>query len=142
MTVGNMRHVLLHGGSDEGFDRSAMFARRLAETFGAQLHIVYTVDQPLASGWTAEVTPDRMVDLHQAMEAEARERLGQLIPIEEQERLGVQVVLVTGQPSTELVRYTRERSIDLAIVKSSIDADSDIARALLEQAQCAVLVLR
>jgi nucleotide-binding universal stress UspA family protein len=142
MTAGNMRHVLLHGGLDEAFDRSAMFARRLAETFGARLHILYTVEQGLQSGWTAEVTPDRMIDLHQAMEAEARERLARLIPLEDQERLGVEVVLVTGPASSELVRYTKEHSIDLAIVKSPVEGDPEIATALLEHAQCAVLVLR
>ena len=37
-----MREVLLHGGVDEAFDRSVEFARRLAESFGARLHVLYT----------------------------------------------------------------------------------------------------
>ena len=45
-----MREVLLHGGMDEAFDRSVRFARRLAESFGARLHVLYTVEDPLAAG--------------------------------------------------------------------------------------------
>lgn len=142
MTAGNMRHVLLHGGSDEAFDRSALFARRMAESFGARLHVVYTVDQPLgAGGLISEMNPGQMPELHQAMEAEARQRLGRLIPGEDQDRLGVEIVILFGPAADELVRYTRQQSIDLAIVKAP-PSELGIATALLEKADCAVLVLR
>lgn len=142
MTDGNLRHVLLHGGSDEAFDRSALFARRMAESFGARLHVVYTVDQPLgAGGLISEMNPEQMPDLHQAMELEARERLARLIPVDDQERLGVEIVLLFGPAADELVRYTTEHSIDLAIVKATA-SDPGIAAALLERGECAVLVLR
>ena len=142
MADGSMKHVLLHGGSDEAFDRSALFAKRMAESFGARLHVVYTVDQPLgAGGLISEMNPEQMPDLHQAMEAEARERLGRLIPAEDQDRLGVEIVLLFGPGADELVRYTRQHRIDLAIIKASA-SDYRMATALLEDADCAVLVLR
>ena len=142
MRDGSMRHVLLHGGSDEAFDRSALFAKRMAESFGARLHVVYTVDQPLgAGGLISEMNPGQMPELHQAMEAEARERLGRLIPVEDQERLGVEIVILFGPGADELVRYTKQHSIDLAIVKAQAP-DLGTATALLEDADCAVLVLR
>ena len=40
MTDSGMRVILLHGGPDEAFDRAVLFARRMAESFGAQLHEV------------------------------------------------------------------------------------------------------
>jgi nucleotide-binding universal stress UspA family protein len=139
-----MREVLLHGAADESFDRSVAFARRLAESFGARLHIVYTLEDPLSAGWTAEVSAERMPQVHDAIETEARERLAQLIPEAEQEQIGVQLVLRTGPAATELVRYTKEHSIDLAIVYSPQEDRSEgaIARALLDHGRCAVLVLR
>jgi len=141
-TAGNMRQVLLHGGSDEAFDRSVVFARRLAESFGARLHVLYTVEDPLSAGWTAEVSPERMPEMHQAMEAEARERLSTLISADEQERLGVEIALRTGPAAEELVRYTNDHAIDLAIVQSPTGSDDSAARALLDGGRCAVLVLR
>jgi nucleotide-binding universal stress UspA family protein len=139
-----MREVLLHGGADESFDRSVAFARRLAESFGARLHVLYTVSEPLSAGWTAEVSAERMPEVHDAIETEARERLARVIPEAEQDRLGVQLVLRTGPAATELVRYTNEENIDLAIVYSPAGdgQGADLARALLDHGRCAVLILR
>jgi len=138
-----MREILLHGGPDEAFDRSVVFARRMAESFGARLHVLYTVEEPLSAGWTAEVSAERLPEVHEAMETEARERLSRLIPYEDQERLGVQFALRTGPADEELVRYTTEHNVDLAIVQARAgDRDTGYARALLERGRCAVLVLR
>ena len=143
-TGGAMREILLHGGSDEAFDRSAVFARRLAQSFGARLHVVHTVEDPLSAGWTAEMGVERLPEIHQAIEAEARDRLARLIPMDEQERLNVEIVVRTGAAGHELVRYTREASIDLAIVTAAPADDRGVAlaRALLDHGRCAVLVLR
>ena len=142
--TGSMQEVLVHGGLDDSFDSSVVLARRLAETFGAHLHVLYTVSDPLSAGWTAEVSAERMHEVHQAMEGEARERLSRLIPEDEQDTLGVTLVLSTGPAAEELVRYTTEHNIDLAIVQSSKEDDdgADLARALLADGKCAVLVLR
>jgi nucleotide-binding universal stress UspA family protein len=139
-----MREILLHGSTDEGFDRAVQFARRLAETFGARLHVLYTVEEPLNAGWTAEVSAERLPEVHQAVEEEARERLARLIPLEDQERLQIQLELRTGPPDRELTRFTAERTVDLAIVQAP-HGDSrgvDLARALIDHGRCAVLVLR
>jgi hypothetical protein len=138
-----MREILLHGGPEEDFDRSVAFARRMAESFGARLHILYTVEDPLSAGWTAEVAAARMPEMHEAMEMEARSRLARWIPLDDQERLGVHVELRTGPSDEELVRYTTEHNIDLAIVQATAgDRDTGYAHALLEEGRCAVLVLR
>jgi nucleotide-binding universal stress UspA family protein len=144
VTGGNMREILLHGSSDESFDSAAVMARRLAESFGAHLHVVYTIEEPLSAGWTAEMSAGKLPELHQAMEEEARDRLARLIPLEDQDRLGVQIALRTGPAADELVRYTADHAIDLAIVQSRTSAGDagDVARALLDRGECAVLVLR
>lgn len=138
-----MREVLLHGGMDEAFDRSVGFARQLAESFGARLHVIYTLEDPLAAGWTAEMSAERLPEVHQAIEDEARERLARSISLEDQERLGVQLALRPGPAADEVVRYTNEHPIDLAIVHVPAgQSQSDLAHALIERGRCAVLVLR
>ena len=135
MAIDSLRRVLLHGGSDEGFDNSVRFAGRLARTFGAELHVVYTVEGALSTGWTAEMATDKLPELHQAIEEEARERLERLIP--EQQEL-VTIAIRAGDAADELVRYTAENTIDLAIVQGH----GDHARALFDAGHCSVLVLR
>ncbi len=89
------------------------------------------------------MSADRLPEVQQAMEAEARERLASLIPFEDQERLGVQIALRTGPADEELVRCTVEHDVDLAIVQARAgDRDTGYAHALLERGRCAVLVLR
>jgi nucleotide-binding universal stress UspA family protein len=139
-----MREVLLHGGANEAFDRSVDFAKRLAESFGARLHVLYTVDEPLSAGWTAEVTPDKLPEIHQAIEEEARERLAQIVPNDEQERLGVEIVIAIGPAEEEIVRYVESHAIDLAIIRApnGDDEGAALAGALVERGRCALLVLR
>jgi hypothetical protein len=138
-----MREVLLHGGAFEAFDRSVAFARQLAESFGARLHVVYTVEEPLSAGWTAELSTERLPEVHQAIEDEARERLSRTIPLDDQERLGIQLVIRIGPEEHEVVRYAEEHPIDLAIVQAPTgDRHSTLAHALIENGRCAVLVLR
>ena len=137
-----MREVLLHGGTDAAYDRSVLFARRLAESFGARLHIVYTVDDSL--GWAEEVRPEQLPEVHQAIEQEARERLARLIPGEEQERLEIELALRIGPTERELIAYTQEQRVDLAILQAPLSNPKsiDLARALIDHGRCAVLVLR
>ena len=143
MTGATMREVLLHGVAGEAFDRTIGFARQLAEAFGARLHVVYTLEDPLAAGWTAEMGAERLPEVHQAIEDEARERLSKAISLEDQDRLGVELVIRTGPAERELVLHTNEHPIDLAIVHAPIGAAHDgLAHALIEQGRCAVLVLR
>ena len=143
MSSTTMREVLVHGGMDEAFDRSVVFARQLAESFGARLHIVYTIEDPLAAGWTAEISAERLPEVHQAIENEARERLARSIPLEDQERLGIRLVIRTGPEESEVVGYTEEHPIDLAIVRVAPgDKHTELASALIERGRCAVLVLR
>jgi nucleotide-binding universal stress UspA family protein len=134
MEMNGIRRVLLHGSSDESFDASARLAARLVENFGAELHVVYVIEEPLSAGWTAEMAAEKLPELHQAMEEEARGRLARLIPAQDR----VVVAIRTGDPAAELTRYTSEHMIDLAIVQG---ADAHV-HALLDEGRCALLVLR
>ena len=137
-----MRQILLHGGHDDAYDRSVLFARRLTESFGARLHILYTVEDPV--GWVEEIRPEQLPEVHQAIEQEARERLAGLIPLEDQERLGIHLVVRMGPAARELTAYTEEQNVDLAIVQAAPGnlRAADLARALIDYGRCAVLVLR
>jgi nucleotide-binding universal stress UspA family protein len=136
MAAGDMRRVLLHGSSDESFDRSATLAGRLAHEFNADLHVVYVIEEPLKAGWTAEMPTARLPELHAAVEEEARERLERVLPAELQER--ITIAIRTGNTSDELVRYTAENTVDLAIVQGS----DEHARAFVDAGRCSVLILR
>ena len=55
----------------------------------------------------------------------------------------MQLVIRTGPEEAEVVGYTEEHPIDLAIVRvPSGDRHTELASALIERGRCAVLVLR
>jgi nucleotide-binding universal stress UspA family protein len=136
MTTNGIRRVLLHASRHESFDRAARLAGQLVAGFAAELHVVYTIDEPLSAGWTAEMTPDKLPQLHQAMEEEARDRLARVIPESQQDN--VVIAIRTGAAGDELVRYAAENTVDLAIVSGQ----DDQARVLLDKGRCSVLFLR
>ena len=137
-----MKEILLHGGHDDAYDRSVLFAARLAESFSARLHVVYTVED--AVGWVEEIRPEQLPEVHQAIELEARERLAGLIPIADQERLNINLVLRMGPADRELTAFTGEENVDLAILQAPLSnpRSAEIGRALIDHGRCAVLVLR
>ena len=137
-----MKEIMLHGGHDEAYDRSVLFAKRLAESFSARLHIVYTIDDD--TGWVEEIRPEQLPAVHQAIEEEARGRLTALVPIEEQERLDIHLALRIGPPERELAAFTEEVNVDLAILQAPLSnpKSTEIGRALIDHGRCAVLVLR
>ena len=141
-----MREVLLHGGADEAFDRSVVFARQLAESFGARLHIIYTVEDPLAAGWTAEMS--RRAPAGSAPgDRERSARTAGAHRFRSKTRSGSASSSSSGpgrQPQ-EVVMYTSEHPIDLAIVQVPVGDGRPcrtLAHALIERGRCAVLVLR
>ena len=136
MALDVVRRVMLHGSMDEWFNGAVRFATRLTRGFDAELHIVYTITEPLSAGWTAEMAASRLPELHRAMEEEARNRLAAVLPPDQQG--SVVIAIRTDDPAEELVRYTAENDIDLAIAQ----AGDEPARALVDRGRASVLLLR
>jgi nucleotide-binding universal stress UspA family protein len=136
MPLDVVRRVMLHGSTDEWFNGAVRFAVQLTKGFDAELHVVYTITEPLSAGWTAEMDASRLPELHRAMEEEARNRLAAVLPPEQQG--SVVLAIRTDDPGDELVRYTTENGIDLAIVQAGDAA----GRALVERGKTSVLLLR
>jgi nucleotide-binding universal stress UspA family protein len=136
MPLDAVRRVMLHGSMDEWFAGAARFAARLTRGFDAELHVVYTIGDPLSAGWTAEMAASRLPELHRAMEEEARNRLAAVLPPDQQD--SVVIAIRTDDPGDELVRYTAENDIDLAVVQARDDA----SRALIERGTTSVLLMR
>ena len=144
VTGGSMREILLHGGADETFDRSVEIARQLAESFGARLHVVYTIEDPLSAGWTAEMSAERLPELHQAMEDGSARAAGRPDPgggpgaPRRGDRPADRSRRRRARPLHERARH---RSRHRPVARAGAP-DADVASALLDRGECAVLVLR
>ena len=118
VTGGGMREILLHGGADETFDRSVVVraaACRVVRCAAARgVHdrrsAVRGLDGGNERGAAAGTAPG---DGGRSARA-----AGPPDPGEDQERLGVEIVLRTGPAADEVVLLHDEHAIDLAIVQS------------------------
>ena len=135
---------LLHGGNDEAFDSSVVFARHLAESFGARLHVLYTAGRSAVGG--LDRGSQRGADAGSAPGDGRRSprAAGALIPKTNRNGSASPLALRTGPAAEELVRYTTEHNIDLAIVQARAGRHSGAIRAGAARrcGRCAVLVLR
>ena len=132
-----MTNVLLHIGSTMPSAADANAVHALANALGATLHVMFTQTDPLSAGWQAEVDTAGVPEVHQAMEAEARERLR---PIFGADADTPTIQIRTGDPIRAMADYANEAKIDLIVVGLAGEEDASVAPGLLDAAPCSVLV--
>jgi nucleotide-binding universal stress UspA family protein len=132
-----MTNVLLHIGGTLPNAADANAVRALADGLGATLHVIFTQADPLNAGWQAEVDAAGLPDVHQAMEAEAREKLR---PIFGADADLPTIQIRTGDPVRSVAEYAAEAGIDLIVVGLAGEEDRELAPALLDASPCSLLV--
>ena len=131
-----MTQVLLHIGDSMPSAADAKSVRALAGALGGTLHVIFTVVDPLSAGWQAEVDTAGVPEVHQAMEAEARDRLR---PIFGEDADTPTIQIRTGDPIRAIADYANEAQIDLIVVGLAGDEEASLASSLLDAAPCSVL---
>ena len=135
-----MTNVLLHIGATLPSAEDVSKFRPLVDALGARLHVIYTQADPLSAGGQTEMGAD-MPALHQAMEAEAREKLADVFGHDADAAV---IQIRAGDPIRAIVEYTTATSIDLIVVglASAGEEESSLARAVLDATTCSLLVWR
>lgn len=121
------------------------YAIRLADTFGASLHVIHVLDDSFAvAGYLETYAGDYM----QAAERQAAEELESLLTPEQNVRYSAALVVRTGKPAIEILGYLGEhREIDLVVMATA--GRGRVARFMmgsvtdrvLRAAQCPVLTV-
>src|SRR5687768_10755018 len=108
-----MTNVLLHIGESLPSAEDVNAVHALADGLGATLHVMHTLPDPLSAGWQSELNAAGMPQLHQAMEAEARERLR---PIFGADAEAPTIEIRAGDPVRAITEYAKAAKIDLIVV--------------------------
>ena len=120
------------------------YARDLAQTFGAEVHLLHVVPDPVAKGWAGEATGMVIPDLLRTWEADSAQRL-QDIAIE-----GVTIERVTavGHDFVEILKYASGNGIDLIVMGTHGRGAvkhmllGSVAEKVVRKAPCPVLTVR
>ena len=127
------------------------YAKMLAESFGASIHVVHVAQDPIACVPMMEpnITAATVLgQLRDELGRDARRRLSSLLSEEEQKRFRGQHELRWGIPYVEIDQYAATHGIDLIVMgthgRGTIGGLflGSVADKLLRKAPCPVLVVR
>jgi universal stress protein A len=93
------------------------YARMVADTFGASLHVLHVFDAPFAAG---AVSPELFIAESPAAQAqlfeEASSRLQHRVTPADRTRYRATTEIVTGTSAESIVTYARDRGMDLIVM--------------------------
>ncbi len=130
-------------------DHALGYARSFAECFGAKLHVIHVVDEAyqywMAMGPSSLPVGPRPEELvsgsQQTMAAYIQEHLADT-------KLEIETKVLVGRPFMEIIRFAREKKIDLIVMGThgrgtiSHALMGSVAEKVVRKAPCPVLTIR
>jgi len=119
-----------------------------ADEHCASLHILHVVPTPEMAMQFEPVAPVLDASFFAELEKSAQERLEKVVPDEVRERLEVTLAIRRGAPFLEIVRYAREKQIDLITIATHGRTGlrhalfGSVAEKVVRKAPCPVLSVR
>jgi nucleotide-binding universal stress UspA family protein len=123
------------------------YALALARTFGASLHVLHVVEEPLAQGWNGFGLPE-LPELRAQVLADAQQRLEQAVPPLERDRQATELVTCLGAADREIVSFAKARQVDLIVMGTHGRGGmahlllGSVAEKVVREAPCPVLTVR
>ncbi len=143
-----IRTILFATDFSDASEAALDYAKTLAEAFGSSLHVLHVLEDLAAHAWTTEVYVAALPGVHEEMERQARERLEAVLTPDERKRHRAVLVLRTGSPFVEIVRYAREERADLIVLGTHGRGAiahmllGSVAERVVRKAHCPVLTVR
>lgn len=141
-----LKKILVPTDFSECSEAAVRYGRALAAAFGASLHLLHVVQDPYTQPWSAEAFPAPLGDLLEQWQAQARQRLVELLP--EAERGSAMIAVQVGSPFYEIVRYAGEQNADLIVIGTHGRGPighmllGSVAEKVVRKAPCPVLTVR
>lgn len=146
-----LRHILVPLDFSELSGIALKYAKALAENFKCSVHLLHVLDEgALSYSWM--VTEGAMPKPADAREEEmlksVRDKLNKALPEAEREKFRGQLVTRSGSPFVEIIRYAREKNIDLIVMGTHGRGPvthmlmGNVAEKVVRKAPCPVLTVR
>jgi nucleotide-binding universal stress UspA family protein len=135
-----LKNILVPTDFGEAAEAALRYGRALAETFGADLHLLHVMDASLFLARFADPA---------AIEAATQEQLRDRLDASEPRRFSTHAVLRKSEPAPEaIVRYAKSASIDLIVMGTHGHKGAahmlmgSVAERVVRTAPCPVMVVR
>jgi nucleotide-binding universal stress UspA family protein len=142
----NLRTILVPSDFSECSDEALQYGLELARRFGASLHLLHVVPDPVAQPWAAEGFSVPVFEVVEKWQKQAEERLRGTVPDADRHR--VTVVSVIATPYAEILAYAAAHDVDLIVMgthgRSGVShlLLGSIAERVVRRAPCPVLTVR
>jgi universal stress protein A len=149
MTARRIARILVPIDFSATSECAVTYAKMVAATFGASLHLLHVMDDVVTSGALATESCGGMpVGFDEACHLDEGTRLCNLLSREEVTRFHATSAVVFGTTSSAIVRYAAEQNIDLIVMgthgRSGIAQTviGSVAERVIRHAGCSVLTVR
>ena len=110
-------HILVPTDFGPAAGAALVYAKELAEQFGARLSLLHVVTDPTANGtWTPELYVPATAETRDRFIREATERLEQAVTTEERQRFRVANEVRIGSAADNIQEVAREQHVDLIVM--------------------------
>ena len=123
------------------------YAFALARAFGASMHVLHVVEEPLAQGWNGFGLP-ALPELRAQVLADAQRQLEEAVPLLARDRQATELVTCLGDPEREIVGFANARNVDLIVMGTHGRGGmahlllGSVAEKVVRAAPCPVLTVR
>jgi nucleotide-binding universal stress UspA family protein len=144
----SIQRILVATDFSEASDAAMAYAKLIASSFGASLHVLHVLEDLAAHAWTTEVYVAALPGVHEEMERQARERLEVVLSAEDRAKHHAVLALRSGSPFVEVVRYARDENIDLIVMGTHGRGAiahillGSVAERVVRKAHCPVMTVR
>jgi nucleotide-binding universal stress UspA family protein len=142
----NLKTILVPSDFSECSDAAVRYGLELARKFGATLHLLHVVQDPVTQPWAAEGFSAPLLEATDQWQKDAQVRLANAIPAEDRARTVVTSTIAS--PFVEILRYAGANDIDLIVMGThgrggvSHVLLGSIAEKVVRRAPCPVLTVR
>jgi nucleotide-binding universal stress UspA family protein len=146
--VNRITRILVPTDFSETSDAALIYARQLAGSLGASLHLVHVFDDPYGDALVAEVSASVYESMRASAIAAARRELMRRLPAEDRQRFRGSSAMVTGLAADAIVEYAADHSMDLIVMGTQGRSGfahlllGSVAEQVVRSAHCPVLTVR
>jgi nucleotide-binding universal stress UspA family protein len=129
-------------------DTALTYARSLADSLGASLHLVHVFDDSYVDAMLADTSAAVYESMRSTAMGTARRKLQRRMPPAERRRLFGKTAMITGTPAAAIVDYADEHDIDLIVMGTHGRRGfahlllGSVAEQVVRTAKCPVLTVR
>ena len=137
------RQILVPTDFSNESNAAKVYATMLAESFGATLHVLHVIPDPLAMGWGVDTA--YLPQLLERTERNVREQIDKVLTAEERTKFGGRIAVETGSPVAKIVEYAGKNGIDLIVMgthgRGAVERMwvGSVTQGVLQRAACPVV---